>query len=137
MAKLQILQNKLLKLLTKKDRLYSTNKLHNDLNLLKVKHIYEMSVLTFVHGCIKDTPIDSFINYFDFRGNTHNYSLRNNEDISSNQVRSNMGANTTHSVGMKLWNRTPKIITEITKQTTFKREATKLYSNMYRNELFD
>ena len=47
MAKLQILQNKLLKLLTKKDRRYSTNKLHIDLNILKVKHIYEMSVLSF------------------------------------------------------------------------------------------
>ena len=60
MAKLQILQNKLLKLLTKKDRRYSTNKLHIDLNILKVKHIYEMSVLTFVHGCVRGIPIDSF-----------------------------------------------------------------------------
>ena len=101
MAKLQILQNKCLKLLIKNDRCYSTNKLHIDLNILKVKHIYVMSVLKFVHGCVRGTPIDSFKNYYDFRGDTHNYSLKNNEDLSSNQVRSNMGANTPHSVGAK------------------------------------
>ena len=134
MAKLQILQNKLLKLLTKKDRRYSTNKLHTDLNILKIKHIYEMSVLTFVHRCVRGIPIDSFKNYYEFRGDTHNYSLRNNEDLSSNQVRSNMGANTTHSVGAKLWNNTPKFITDISEQTEFKEELIKLYGNMYNKE---
>ena len=134
MAKLQILQNKHLKLLTKKDRRYSTNKLHTNLNILKIKHIYEMSVLTFIHGCVRGIPIDSFKNYYDFRGDTHNYSLRNNEDLSSNQVRSNMGANTTHSVGAKLWNNTPKFITDISEQTAFKEELIKLYGNMYNEE---
>ena len=134
MAKLRILQNKLLKPLTKKDRRYSTNKLHIDLNILKVKHIYEMSVLTSVHGCVRGIPIDSFKNYYDFRGNTHNYSLRNNEDLSSNQVQSNMGANTTHSVGAKLWNNTPRFITDISEQTAFKEELIKLYGNMYNEE---
>ena len=81
MAKLQILQNKHLKLPTKKDRRFSRNKIHINLNILKVNHIYEMSVLTFVHGCVRGTPIDSFKNSYDFRGDTHNYSLRNNEDL--------------------------------------------------------
>ena len=134
MAKLQILQNKLLKSLIKKDRHYSTNKLHIDLNILKVKHIYEMSLLTFVHECVRGIPIDSFKNYYDFRGDTHNYSLRNNEDLSSNQVRSNIGANTTHSVGAKLWNNTSKFITSISEQTAFKEELIKLYGNMYNEE---
>ena len=93
-----------------------------------------MSVLTFVHGCVTGIPIDSFKNYYDFRGNTHNYSLRNNEDLSSNQVRSNMGANTTHSVGAKLWNNTPKFITDISEQTAFKEELIKFYGNMYNED---
>ena len=133
MAKIQTLQNKLLKLLTKKDRRYSTNKLHIDFNILKVKHIYEMSVGTFVRGCVRGTPIDSFKNYYDFRGDTHNYSLRNNGYLSSNQVRSNMGANTTYSVGAKLWN-TPKFITDISEQTAFKEELIKLCGNKYSEE---
>ena len=54
-----------------------------------VTHICEISVPTFVHGCVRGTPIDSFKNYYDFRGDTHNYNLRNNEDLTSNQVRSN------------------------------------------------
>ena len=70
--KWQNYKNKLLKSLTEKDRRYSTDKLHIDPNILKAKHIYEMSVLTFVHGCVKGTPIDSFKNCYDFRGDTHN-----------------------------------------------------------------
>ena len=134
MAKLQILQNKLLKLRTKKEWHYSTSKLHIDLNILKVKHIYEMFVLKFVHGCVRGIPIDSFKNCCDFRGDTHNYSLRKNEDLSSNQVRSNMDANKTHSVGVKLWNNTPKFITDISEQIAFKEQLIKLYGNMYNEE---
>ena len=132
--KMAKLQNKLLKLLTKKDRRYSTNKLHIDLIIYKVKHIYQMSVLTFVHGCVRGIPIGSFKKYYDFRGDTHNYSLRINEELSSNQVRSNIGANTTHSVGAKLWNNTPKFITDISEQTAFKEDLIKLYGNMYNEE---
>ena len=113
---------------------YKYYKINIDLNILKVKHIYEMSVLTFVHGCVRGIPIDSFKKYYDFRGDTHNYSLRNDEELSSNQVRSNMGANTTHSVGAKLWNNTPKFITDISEQTVFKEDLIKLYGNMYNEE---
>ena len=45
-----------------------------------------------------------------------------------------MGANTTHSVGAKLWNITPKFITGIREQTAFKKELIKLYGNMYNEE---
>ena len=112
-SKLQTLQNKLLKLLTKKERYYSTNKLHKNLNILKVKPIYETPVL------IRDTPIALFKNYFDLRGHAHNYNLRNNEDLASNQIRTNTEAHSTHTVGAKLWNNTPKVITDITMQELF------------------
>ena len=101
-SKLQVLQNKLLKLLTKRERRYSTNKLHKSLNILKVKHVYETSVLMFVYGCIK--AIAPFKNYFDIRGRAHNYNLRNNKDLATNQIRANMGTHSTHTVGAKLWN---------------------------------
>ena len=42
-----------------------------------------------------------------------------------------MGANTTNSVGAKLWNNTSKFITDISEQTAFKEELIKLYGNMY------
>ena len=62
-----------------------------------------------------------------FRGDTHNYSPRNNEDLSSNQVRSNMGENITHSIGAKFWDNNPKFITDISEETAFKKELIKLY----------
>ena len=48
--KIQVLQNKLLKVLTRKNYRYSTNQLHNDLDNLKVNGISKQEILTFVHG---------------------------------------------------------------------------------------
>ena len=45
-----------------------------------------------------------------------------------------MVANTTHSVGGKLWNNTAKFITNITEQNAFKEKLIKLYGNMYNEE---
>ena len=60
MSKLQVQQNKLLKLLTKRDYRYSTNKLHQENRILQVKHIHELYTLAFVFRCLKDTPIELF-----------------------------------------------------------------------------
>ena len=128
---LLILQNKLLKLLTNRNRRYSTNQLHTDLDILKIKHIYETSVLLFVHECIRDTPIEPFRNYFILRGDTHNHNLRNNDNLASNQIRTNKGADSTHTVGAKLWNDIPKNITDIEERSTFKTEICNLFKKKY------
>ena len=73
----------------------------------------------FVHGCIRDTPIIPFKNFFDLRGHAHNYNLRNNEDLATNQIRTN---------------NTPKVITDITMQDVFKQELFKYYNNTYDDE---
>ena len=88
----------------------------------------------FVHGCNRDTPIAPFKNYFDLRGHADNYNLRNNEDLATNQIRTNMGAHSTHTVGAILWNNTPKVITDITMQNVFKQELFEYYNNTYNDE---
>ena len=47
--RLQVIQNKLLKLILKLDRLIATNMLHKGINVLKATHIGESSVLGFVN----------------------------------------------------------------------------------------
>ena len=45
MDKVQVVQNKLLKLLLRRHPRSSTNELHNDLGILKVCHISEISAI--------------------------------------------------------------------------------------------
>ena len=129
--KLQILQNKLMKLLTRKDRLYSTNALHTDLNILKVKDIHETAVLQFVYSCIKETPIGPFVEYFKLRRDEHNYDLRNNDNISTRTIHINMGKGTTHYTGATLWKKLPSEITEVDQANMFKRELLAFYQSKY------
>ena len=74
---LQILQNKLLRVLTKKGHMYSTNKVHNDLDLLKINDIYESEVLSFVYNCVNKNVPKALGSYFTMMGNTHNFNTRN------------------------------------------------------------
>ena len=120
-----------MKLLTRKDRLYSTNALHTDLNILKVKDIHETAVLQFVYSCIKETPIEPFVEYFKLRGDEHNYDLRNNDNISTRTIHINMGKGTTHYTGATLWNKLPSEITEIDQANMFKKELLAFYQSKY------
>ena len=95
MSKLQVQQNKLLKLLTKRDYRYSTNKLHQENRILQVKHIHELYALAFVLRCPKDTSIEPFKDYFTRRVEEHDYDLRNNENLSTNQIFLNTSKTTT------------------------------------------
>ena len=120
--KLQILQNKLMKLLTRKCRMYSTNALHTDLNILKVKDIHETVVPEFVYSCMKDTLIDPFVEYFKLRGDEHNDDSRNNDNITTRTIHINMGKGTTLYTGATLWNKLPNEIIKIDQADIFKKE---------------
>ena len=131
MSKLQVQQNKLLKLLTKTDYSYSTNKLHQENRILQVKHIHELYTLAFVFRCLKDTHIEPFKDYFTRRGEEHEYYLRNNENPSTNQIFLNTGKTTTHANGAVLWNNCLANITDLNDIGSFKKSLFEYYSEMY------
>ena len=131
MSKLQVQQHKLLKLLTKRDYRYSTNKLHQENRILQVKHIHELYALAFVFRCPQDTPIEPFKYYFTRRGEEHEYYLRNNENLYTNQVFLNTGKTTTHTNGAVLSNNCPANITDINEIGSFKKRLFEYYSEMY------
>ena len=54
MDKVQVVQNKLLKLLLSRHPRSNTNELHNDLGILKMYHISEISAIIFAVKCLKE-----------------------------------------------------------------------------------
>ena len=120
-----------MKLLTNKDRMYGTVKLHNELDILQIQDIFETSVLNFVLKCVKDVPIEPFKNYFTFRHEHHDYNLRNNENITTNKILQNMGKNTSHFKGASLWNDLSDDVRSITDEKEFKRVLSKMYKGRY------
>ena len=135
MSKLQVQQNKLLKLITKRDYRCSTNKLHHENRILQVKHIHELYTLAFVFRCLKDTPIEPFKDFFMRRGEEHEYDLRNNENLSNSQIFLNTGKITTHTDGAVLWNKYPANITDLNDIGSFKKVSLNIILKYSKNKL--
>ena len=102
--KLQVMQNKLLKVLLNKNRRYSTNALHSYVNILNVDDICNSALLNFVYDCIAEDPIDSFTDFFALRQNFHPYNTRQHHDIQQRRPNTQYGKSTTHYKGSDLWN---------------------------------
>ena len=62
LSKLQVMQNKLLKLLLKLDYRTSTNLLHFHMSLLKIADIHTVNILSFVNECRAGRNPDIFKN---------------------------------------------------------------------------
>ena len=70
--KVQIMQNKLLKLLLRIDYRTHTSALHKGLNILLVKDIYEANILSFVNDCLTGNCPDYFAQYFSYHVTGYN-----------------------------------------------------------------
>ena len=78
MRQVQIFQNRLLKVLSRKPYRYSTNKLHNDYNILKVHDIFTQEIASFMHNFRKGKLPEVFNEYFRTFADIHNKDTRNN-----------------------------------------------------------
>ena len=102
--RLQIVSNKLLKILFKLSPFHSTNQLHKELDILKVKDVYKSRVLNFVFLCLNHTPLCMFNNYFQKRQNLHDRNLRDKKNLHVPVGYSAMALSTTKINGAKIWN---------------------------------
>ena len=130
--KIQTLQNKLLKVLTKKDPGFSTNQLHSELDILKVKDIHELYTLVFVYRCINGDMIPNFLNYFTLRENLRTHLLRNGRNIHTPDTDTQIGRQTAHYTGAILWNNLDHELRKSKSIHIFKRSMTKLLKNRYK-----
>ena len=102
--KLQSKQNQLLKVLYNKDWLYSTNALHIECKLVKVRDLYEIRILSFVRKCLKKETIPLFHNYYTYQHSQHDHDTRRSLDLVIPRPRTDSGATRVQTAGSKLWN---------------------------------
>ena len=102
MSKLQIMQNKLLKVLLKWDRPVPTDRMHKELSLLKIDYVYIAKVLSFVNERRSCKEPDIFVNYYKIRETGLNLRDRSSLDIP--WARTDMGLSRCDIKGARLWN---------------------------------
>ena len=109
LSKLQILQNRILRILYFKDRRYPTNALHKELNFLKINDLYELKILKFMHNIYhndKNVP-EVFQNYFHTNESRHNYATRQSKNYEIPKTQRKWGEKMLLNKGARLWNDLP------------------------------
>ena len=122
LSKLQIIQNKLLKLVLRMDFRTPTNTLHKNLHILKVNDIQKMKILCFVNNCLNENCPTYFTNYFSVRHTV--YPLRM-ESLTVPRVRTALGSCSISVLGARLWNGLPEQIKEKRRQKNFNKYVIK------------
>ena len=109
LQKLQVIQNKLLKLLLNFDRRSSTDELHHLLSLLKVVDIHNVNVLSFVNECRSGRCPTLFSNYYHVR---EAYDRRQNDRLHVPMARTDIGQRCCKIKGAMLWNNAFNLINQ-------------------------
>ena len=99
LSKLQVMQNKLLKLLLKLDCRTSTSLLHHNMTLLKIADIHTVNILSFVNECGAGRNPDIFKNYFTVREAT--YDFRHKDRLFVPLARTELGSSRCAILGAK------------------------------------
>ena len=104
LTKVQVMQNKLLKILYNKDCGYSTNTLYHELKLLQVKHIHELLLLKFIHIVLNGNPVKRFEVCFIKRRQIHDYETRPADFIQTAKCKTTYGKRHVHYICATKWN---------------------------------
>ena len=127
--RLQVIQNKLLKLILKLDRLTTTNILHKEINVLKVTHIGESSVLGFVNKVLCGQCPAIFLSYYKIKRNA--YDVRTKGQLVTPQTRIQFGDRAVKVKGCLLWYRINKYMLKHRFSKSFKDNFVKYYISTY------
>ena len=131
--KIQMMQNKLMRLLLNIDRLTPTDTLHQTLNILKVSDIYQVNILSFVYDIVSGRCPNVFQYYFELKRNTYMYDLRTKGQIIVPPARIVLGDKQIRIKGAQLWNWLPKDMLESRLKKSFKTNLTKKCIASYTN----
>ena len=102
---LQILQNKLVKVLLNRSYRFSTNTLHNDMKILKVDDLYKTEVLSFVYSFINNKLPSVFNNYFKTLRECHAVNTRHSQYMLWDpMIKTKIGRGSIKQKGVQLWN---------------------------------
>ena len=129
--RLQIVSNKLLKILFNMSPFHSTNQLHKELDILKVKDVYKSRVLKFVFQCLNHTMLCMYNNYFQKRRSLHDRNLRDMKNLHVPVGYSAIALSSTRINGAKLWNELPLEIRKIDDAICFKNSLKSHFMESY------
>ena len=122
-SKIQVLQNKLLKVLSGNKFRYPTDKLHNEFGLLKVADIASQEILTFTYNYFSNNLPSVFQNYFVTFAESHAIGTRNSKNhIRKIKRNTHMGANSVKAKGAELWNNLINDITTVPNTKQFRKK---------------
>ena len=99
------LQNQLLKVLSSKKFRHSTDKLHNEFEILKVQDIINQEILTFVFKYFANSLPPVFNNYYETLANTHGLNTRHGSNLRKVSHKTKTGALSIKIHGAELWNK--------------------------------
>ena len=120
MDKVQILQNKLLKVILEKDRRTPTNELHKTLDILQVKDIFLQEISTFVCNYFQGNLPEGFSEYFTTMN--HPQGTRGNlKRLVPPLCRTDLGQKTVKFLGSKTWNDLSPELKAISNPKAFKK----------------
>ena len=132
--KIQVMQNKLMKLLLNIDRLTPADTLHQTLNILKVSYIYRVNISSFVNDIVSGRCPSVFQEYFELKQNT--YDLRTKGQIKVPPDGIVLADKQIRIKGAQLLNRLPKDMLESRFKKSFKNESNpEMYGEIYKQKL--
>ena len=121
LKRIQTLQNRLLKVLSGKNYRFSTDMLHTEFEILKIKDIVKQEVITFVHNYFSNSLPPVFDAYFETLASNHNRNTRHGSNlIKITSHTTNFAASSIKIQGAKIWNRLDNNLKSITKVKTFR-----------------
>ena len=129
MNKVQVIQNKLLKMVLKLDRLMPTNDLHKNIKILKIDDIHKCNTLGLVNEMVSDRCPAIFRNYFEIKENS--YDLRTRDQLTIPLTRLNLGQHAVRVKGASLWNKIDKSLLNYRFKNTLKQHLTNFFLNKY------
>jgi hypothetical protein len=122
MKPLQTSQNKLLKILMKKERRFSTDHLHCNLKLLKCNDIHNFFLAIFVYKQQHNLLPKIFSKYFVKNSSIHNRETRGSNNLFVPRFRLKSSKKSIKYAGVVTWNPIPNDIKEVTSLKLFKRK---------------
>ena len=117
--KVQVKQNRALKVLFNKDFLTPTDSLHKELEVLKVKDINKLHTVKFVHMQQNNKTPNIFKNFFIANQTVHQHNTRQNHNLHINQPNTNNGKRTMKYHGATTWNALAGSLRKIESKKTF------------------
>ena len=134
LKRIQTLQNQLLKVLLRKDYRFSTNELHNSMDLLKINDIVEQEIVTFVHNYFSNKLPPVFDNYFSTLADQHHRNTRNGQNLLYILNHgTNIAATSIKISGAKFWNNLENNFKTIPRikgfRNTFKKQRVSSYKD--------